>query len=93
MAKKSLILKNINIYKNSLLYVNVIKQIKKKINILKNLFKLSKIKKKNFFIKFNNRCYISGRRRSYYNKFSLNRNFIRKIGYIGNIVGLEKSSW
>ncbi|AFP84192.1 ribosomal protein S14 [Candidatus Carsonella ruddii HT isolate Thao2000] len=93
MAKKSLILKNINTYKNSLLSISKIKKIKQIKNSLEIQFKLLKIKKKNFFIKFNNRCYISGRVRSYYNNFSLNRNFIKKIGYIGNIVGIEKSSW
>ncbi|WMC19831.1 MAG: hypothetical protein NVS86_00945 [Candidatus Carsonella ruddii] len=96
MAKKSLILKNIYIYKNSLLNKNKIKILKKKIigNFsLEKYFKIFNIKKKNFFVRFKNRCFISGRNRSCYSRFSLNRNFIRKIGYTGNIIGLEKSSW
>lgn len=96
MAKKSLIIKNLYIYKNSLLNVKKILNIKKKIfeNIsLDNYFKLFKIKKKKLFVKFKKRCYISGRNRSVYSRFFLNRNFIRKIGSIGNLLGIEKSSW
>lgn len=96
MAKKSLILKNVKIYKNSLLNNNKIKNLKKSVigNFsLEKYFKIFNIKRKNFFVRFKNRCYISGRNRSCYSRFLLNRNFIRKIGYSGNIVGLEKSSW
>ncbi|XZR52967.1 MAG: hypothetical protein ACM3Q5_00940 [Candidatus Carsonella ruddii] len=96
MAKKSLILKNIKIYKNSLLNINKIKELKKKtvgIFSLEKYFKIFNIKKKKIFVRFKNRCYISGRNRSCYSRFLLNRNFIRKIGYNGNIIGLEKSSW
>ncbi|XZR52558.1 MAG: hypothetical protein ACM3Q7_00940 [Candidatus Carsonella ruddii] len=96
MAKKSLILKNVNIYKNSLLNINKIKKLKKEIigNFsLEKYFKIFSIKKNKFFVRFKNRCYVSGRNKSCYSRFLLNRNFIRKIGYIGNIVGLEKSSW
>ncbi|BFI90975.1 hypothetical protein [Candidatus Carsonella ruddii] len=96
MAKKSLILKNIKIYKNSLSNIVKIKKLKK--NVIGNFslekyFKIFSIKKKKFFVRFKNRCYVSGRNRSCYSRFLLNRNFIRKIGYFGNIVGLEKSSW
>lgn len=96
MAKKSLIFKNLNILKNSKKNLYIIKKLKtnlKKKYSINDCFKLYKIKKKNFFVKFKNRCYISGRNKSFYNRFCLNRNFIRKIGYFGNILALEKSSW
>ncbi|MBY0585379.1 hypothetical protein K5B08_00470 [Candidatus Carsonella ruddii] len=96
MAKKSLILKNILIYKKSLFNINNIKNIKKNLFLnasLENYFKLFNIGKKKLFVKFKKRCYISGRQRSVYGRFYLNRNFIRKIGSFGNIIGLEKSSW
>ncbi|AQU89578.1 hypothetical protein [Candidatus Carsonella ruddii] len=96
MAKKSLILKNILIYKKSLFNIKIIKEIKKNLFLntsLENYFKLFNINKKKLFVKFKKRCFISGRNRSVYNRFFLNRNLIRKIGGFGNIVGLEKSSW
>ncbi|WP_433927932.1 uS14 family ribosomal protein [Candidatus Carsonella ruddii] len=96
MAKKSLILKNIENYKKSLFNVKNIKNIKINLlnnNSMENYFKLFNIKKKKLFVKFKKRCYISGRNRSVYSRFYLNRNFIRKIGSFGNIIGLEKSSW
>ncbi|XOD38949.1 MAG: hypothetical protein ACAF48_00965 [Candidatus Carsonella ruddii] len=96
MAKKSLILKNILIYKKSLFNIKIIKEIKKNLFLnasLENYFKLFNINKKKLFVKFKKRCFVSGRNRSVYSRFFLNRNLIRKIGGFGNIVGLEKSSW
>ncbi|ATX33393.1 hypothetical protein CUN91_00280 [Candidatus Carsonella ruddii] len=96
MAKKSLIFKNIIIYKKSLFNIKNIIKIKQNLFLnssLENYFKLFNLKKKKLFVKFKKRCYISGRNRSVYSKFYLNRNLIRKIGGYGNIVGLEKSSW
>ncbi|BCG49384.1 uS14 family ribosomal protein [Candidatus Carsonella ruddii] len=96
MAKRGLILKNIFIYKKSLLNFNFIKAKKRELisNFsLQKYFKLFDINKKKLFVRFKKRCFISGRQRSYYNRFFLNRNLIRKIGNFGNIIGMEKSSW
>jgi ribosomal protein S14 len=40
-----------------------------------------------------NKCLISGRNRSVYKKFRLNRMFIKNLGVSGFINGLRKSSW
>ncbi|AFP83818.1 ribosomal protein S14 [Candidatus Carsonella ruddii CS isolate Thao2000] len=85
MAKKSLIKKNIFIYKN-------FKKNKKNFSLFFYL-NSKKIDKKKLLIRFKRRCYISGRSRSIFKRFDLNRNFIRKIGLFGYIIGLEKSSW
>ncbi|XRA05391.1 MAG: hypothetical protein ACN6LP_00855 [Candidatus Carsonella ruddii] len=96
MAKQSLIIKNINILKKSIINFKKILNIKKiifKNKSLNNYFKLFCLNKKKMFVRFKNRCYISGRSRSYYRIFNLNRNFIRKIGSFGYLIGLESSSW
>ncbi|BAF35176.1 ribosomal protein S14 [Candidatus Carsonella ruddii PV] len=95
MAKKSLIQKNKLIFKNSKknFKIIIIKNKLKKKFTFNLLLKIQSIKKKKLKTKFINRCYISGRTRSFYNRFSLNRNLIRKIGNFGYITGIEKSSW
>ncbi|AFP84372.1 30S ribosomal protein S14 [Candidatus Carsonella ruddii] len=95
MAKKSLIQKNKLIFKNSIKNLKIIiikNQLKKKFT-LNLLLKIQSVKKNKLKTRFINRCYISGRQKSFYNRFSLNRNLIRKIGNFGYIVGIEKSSW
>ena len=40
-----------------------------------------------------NRCEVSGRPRGYYRKIKMSRIAMRKLGAIGQIPGLVKSSW
>jgi small subunit ribosomal protein S14 len=38
-------------------------------------------------------CYLSGRSRSVYRDFRLNRNMVRALAHQGQIFGLRKASW
>jgi ribosomal protein S14 len=49
--------------------------------------------KRSSISKIKNKCLISGRNRSVYKKFKLNRMFIKNLGVSGFINGLKKSSW
>jgi len=40
-----------------------------------------------------NRCEMTGRPRAYYRRFGLCRNELRRLGSLGHIPGLVKSSW
>ena len=40
-----------------------------------------------------NRCWVTGRSRSFYKDFGLSRHVLREMAHEGNIPGLTKSSW
>lgn len=40
-----------------------------------------------------NRCWVTGRSRSYYKDFGLSRHVLREMAHEGTIPGLTKSSW
>jgi small subunit ribosomal protein S14 len=40
-----------------------------------------------------NRCWATGRSRSFYRNFGLSRHVLREMAHEGNIPGIKKSSW
>lgn len=40
-----------------------------------------------------NRCWATGRSRSFYRNFGLSRHVLREMAHEGNIPGIRKSSW
>ena len=40
-----------------------------------------------------NRCWVTGRSRSFYKDFGLSRHVLRELAHEGSIPGLTKSSW
>lgn len=43
--------------------------------------------------RWNNRCAVSGRSRSYYRKFGISRIALRDLALKGQVPGVRKSSW
>jgi small subunit ribosomal protein S14 len=60
---------------------------------LKAQIKLSELSKDGSYIRYRNRCSLSGRPRGFYRKFSLSRIALRDLASWGQIPGLIKSSW
>ncbi|MGX7589236.1 30S ribosomal protein S14 [Candidatus Vidania fulgoroideorum] len=91
MSKKSVLERN---KKRKKLYIKF-KNIRKKINkdIILNKFLLSTFPKNSSVTRIRNRCYITGRSRGYYRKFSISRSFLREKIMNGEISGVYKISW
>jgi small subunit ribosomal protein S14 len=43
--------------------------------------------------RWNNRCIVSGRSKSYYRKFGVSRIALRELALTGQLPGVRKSSW
>ena len=54
---------------------------------------LNKLPKDSSVIRVRNRCFMSGRPRSYYRKFGLSRIALRDLALNGELPGVTKSSW
>tara|TARA_B100001029_G_C14990975_1_gene412023 strand:- start:81 stop:386 length:306 start_codon:yes stop_codon:yes gene_type:complete len=101
MAKLSSIQKNIfrsqlmNKYKNKRRDLKA-KIMKKDISIeerLKLQSKLNDLPRNSSFIRYRNRCKLTGRTRGVYRKFGLSRIKIRELSMSGDLPGVVKSSW
>ncbi|BBA84680.1 30S ribosomal protein S14 [endosymbiont of Euscepes postfasciatus] len=101
MTKKSIIFRNnkrillYNKYYKKRLYLKKIisnKNIQEK-ERWESMLKLQKLPKNSCKIRIRNRCYITGRSRSYLRRFGLSRIKLREMAMLGLIPGLKKSSW
>jgi small subunit ribosomal protein S14 len=101
MAKKSSIIKN-----NKRKHLSQIKREKrsslKKIandtsidpkERMKAQIKLSEMPRNSSFVRYRNRCALTGRPRGNFRKFELSRIALRELASWGEIPGLSKSSW
>ena len=57
------------------------------------MVKLQKLPRDSSYIRFRNRCQLTGRPRGYYRKFGLARNKLREIMMRGEVPGIVKASW
>ena len=57
------------------------------------MVKLQKLPRDSSYIRFRNRCQLTGRPRAYYRKFGLSRNKLREIMMRGEVPGIVKASW
>lgn len=55
--------------------------------------KLQSLDRNGSFVRYRNRCVITGRPRAYYRKFKLCRNKFRQLALEGFIPGVTKASW
>ena len=55
--------------------------------------KLEKLPRNSAPSRHRNRCWVTGRSRSFYRDFGLSRHVLREMAYDGLIPGLKKSSW
>ena len=101
MAKQSSIQKNllrsrlINKYKNKRKSLKD-KIMDKKLSLedrIKFQNKLNDLPKNSSYIRFRNRCELTGRSRGVYRKFGLSRIKIRELSMSGDLPGVIKSSW
>lgn len=58
-----------------------------------SFFQLSKINRNSSLTRIRNRCVITGRARSVYNKMRISRIVFREFAAKGAIMGVNKSSW
>ena len=58
-----------------------------------SFFKLSQINRNSSLTRIRNRCVITGRARSVYNKMRISRIVFRELAAKGAIMGVSKSSW
>jgi small subunit ribosomal protein S14 len=100
MAKKSLIQRNYKrerlIHKYSKKRQSLLKKFKKT-NSLSTKFKahtnLQKLPRNSSKVRFNNRCWLTGRSRGVYKDFGLCRHMIRKMAHNCFLPGIRKASW
>ena len=100
MAKKSLIERNkkrqslfLKYKSQRLLLKNYIRKSSSVLETLRNQRKLQNLPLNSMKTRLRNRCFVTGRPRGFYRNFGLSRNVLRKMGNIGLIPGLMKSSW
>jgi len=55
--------------------------------------KLQSLPKDSAPVRQRNRCWVTGRSRSFYRDFGLSRHVLREMAHEGLIPGLKKSSW
>jgi small subunit ribosomal protein S14 len=100
MAKKSILIREIKRKKLVNLYLirrtNLIKKIKTS-NSLDNLFllfkKLQKLPRNSSPVRLRNRCWLTGKSRSYYKFFGICRIALRNLALNCLLPGVTKSSW
>jgi len=96
MAKKSIIQRD---YKKKSFYkrYSLIKNfLLKKLKVSKSLiykFNIHLLPKNSFVNRISNRCFVSGRSRGVFSKFSVSRFVLRNKALNGEIPGFIKSSW
>lgn len=101
MAKKSSVRRNLNrkdIALRQKAKRNALSAIAKNTELpfedrLKAQIKLSELARDGSYIRYRNRCSLSGRPRGFYRKFSLSRIALRDLAAFGQVPGLIKSSW
>ena len=101
MAKLSSVQKNLNRQKLIEKFSNKRKVLKKKImdktisieERLKLQNKLNDLPRNSTYIRYRNRCKLTGRTRGVYRKFGLSRIKIRELSMSGDLPGMVKSSW
>mmetsp|Transcript_12661 Transcript_12661/g.42809 ORF Transcript_12661/g.42809 Transcript_12661/m.42809 type:complete len:101 (+) Transcript_12661:8-310(+) len=54
---------------------------------------LEKLPRNGMKVRIKNRCWVTGRSRSYYRDFGLARHSLREMAHEGLLPGLKKSSW
>jgi small subunit ribosomal protein S14 len=100
MAKKNMIereKKRLNLSKK---YASVRNELRKELrnaNTIDEKFaisaKLEKLPRNSLKIRVRNRCWVTGRSRSYYRDFGLSRHVLREMAHEGLLPGVTKSSW
>lgn len=55
--------------------------------------KLEKLPRNSLKIRVKNRCWVTGRSRSYYREFGLSRHVLREMAHDGLLPGVRKASW
>jgi small subunit ribosomal protein S14 len=55
--------------------------------------KLERLPRNGMKIRVRNRCWVTGRSRSYYRDFGLSRHSLREMSHEGLLPGVTKSSW
>ena len=55
--------------------------------------KFDKLPKNSSPVRRRNRCWVTGRSRSFYRDFGLSRHVLREMAHEGLIPGLQKASW
>lgn len=55
--------------------------------------KLEKLPRNSLKVRVRNRCWVTGRSRSYYRDFGLSRHVLREMAHEGLLPGVTKSSW
>ena len=101
MAKTSLINKNLKRKELINRYRDKRKKLKemiknKKITVEERLqiqFKLNEMPRSSSWVRYRNRCELTGRTRGVYRKFGLSRIKLRELSMLGSLPGVVKSSW
>lgn len=100
MAKKSVVVRQLKRKKLLQKYKekrrNLIKQIKKSYSFKERFLlqkKLEKLPRDSAENRFKNRCWHTGRSRSFINDFGLSRHSLREMVHNGFLPGVTKSSW
>ena len=55
--------------------------------------KLEKLPRNSLKVRVKNRCWVTGRSRSYFRDFGLSRHVLREMAHEGLLPGVTKSSW
>ena len=100
MAKKSMIQREIKrtklVKKYKLKRLNLRIQLKKESSFLENFAiqtKLQKLPRNSAKNRLRNRCWKTGRSRSFFRDFGLSRHVLREMANAGFLPGIAKSSW
>jgi small subunit ribosomal protein S14 len=66
-------------------------------NSLEQIFeinaKIQKLPRNSLKVRVKNRCWVTGRSRSYYREFGLSRHVLREMAHDGLLPGVRKASW
>jgi len=89
MSKLSIKIRETKRMKMVVQYANKRTQLK----LTKQYNKLDRLPRDSSPVRLNNRCRITGRKRSYMRKFGVSRIIFRKWAAFGKIPGIKKASW
>ena len=100
MIKKSILIRQLKRKKLIILYKTKRNNLKKNIKDIKSLEdlysyykKIQKLPRDSSSVRFNNRCWKTGKARGYYRFFGLCRIALRELALTGFLPGIIKSSW
>lgn len=100
MAKKNMIEREKKRIALSKKYENVradLREKLKKASTIEEKFtisaKMEKLPRNSLKARVRNRCWVTGRSRSYYRDFGLSRHVLREMAHEGLLPGVTKSSW